>query len=75
MPDERPPTVKELSDQGREYQWNAQIPLKYWTRALDAIYHEVRTPARAQQRRAGDTNSCRAKLITRRETSRWPLCS
>lgn len=40
----RPLSAKEIADQAKDYQWNPTIPFKYWVRAADAIYLEVRCP-------------------------------
>ncbi len=38
----RPLSIKEISEEADKYTWDPNIPLKYWTRALEALYREVR---------------------------------
>ena len=38
----RPPSVKELNDKAKDYDWNPVIGFRYWARAAETIYHEVR---------------------------------
>jgi hypothetical protein len=38
----RPLSIKDISEEAKNYQWNPSIPFKYWARAADAIYREVR---------------------------------
>lgn len=38
----RPLSVKEIDEQANDYQWNPTIPFKYWVRAAETIYLEVR---------------------------------
>ncbi len=40
----RPLSVKEIDEQASDYQWNPAIPFKYWVRAAETIYLEVRPP-------------------------------
>jgi len=35
-------SIKEISDKASEYEWNPNIEFKYWVRAADTIYREVR---------------------------------
>jgi STAM-binding protein len=39
----RPLSVKEIDEQASDYQWNPAIPFKYWVRAAETIYLEVRS--------------------------------
>lgn len=37
----RPQTVKELVAQAENFNFNANIPVKHWTRAAETLYKEV----------------------------------
>lgn len=39
----RPLSVKEIDEQATEFQWNPNIPFKYWVRAAETIFTEVRS--------------------------------
>jgi STAM-binding protein len=39
----RPPTLKELNLKAEDYEWNPAVGFKYWARAAETIYHEVRS--------------------------------
>ena len=38
----QPPTVKELVAQAEDFVFNTNIELKYWIRAAETLYQEVR---------------------------------
>lgn len=38
----RPRSITELSEMANEFQWNPLIPFKFWVRAAETIYREVR---------------------------------
>lgn len=40
----RPLSVKEIGEQASDFQWNPNIPFKYWVRAAETIFLEVRFP-------------------------------
>jgi hypothetical protein len=42
----RPQSIKELIAQAENYQFNPNVPFRYWTRAAETLYQEVWTPFR-----------------------------
>jgi len=38
----RPLSIAELAEQAKQFDWNPDIGFKFWARAADTIYQEVR---------------------------------
>lgn len=38
-------STKELNQKASEFDWNPNIEFRFWTRAAEAIHHEVRAVA------------------------------
>ena len=36
-------SIEEIGKKANEFEWNPHIGFKYWVRAAEAIYHEVRS--------------------------------
>lgn len=41
----RPLSAKQLEEKACDFQFNSKVPLKYWLRAAESVYTEVRCGA------------------------------